>query len=491
MLEFAILGSLEVRTGDLVVPIGGFRQRALLAMLLLHANQVLSSDRLLEELWGGEPRADTAALRVRISQLRKVLHRAGGSRPIETRAPGYVLSLERGQLDLGTFERLAAEGSAALRDDPTAAASALREALALWRGPALAEFAYEPFAQTAIGRLEETRLGTLEKRIDAELALGPERDLVGELQVLVAEHPLREHFCEQLMLALYRSGRQAEALAVFQEKRRLLVDELGIEPGPALQELQRAILAQETALERQAFRTKDRAERAEAVSLVERRDWIESRKLVTFLVCDAVEATSTAMRPDAELVRRVRERYVETSTDVLTRHGGTVQRFVGDAAMAVFGLPVAHEDDALRAVRAAVELRSELAALNHELNADWNVSLSARVGVETGEVLAGEFAAGSASVTGEAVQVAAHLQQAAGAGEILLGDAAWSLVRSAVTVESARVSARSRAGDEVAVWRLLDVDENAPPIPRRFDTPFFGRTEELAPASCCLRPRLL
>jgi DNA-binding SARP family transcriptional activator len=478
MLEFAILGPLEVSMDDLVVLIGGYRQRALLAMLLLHANEVLSSDRLLEELWGGEPRTDTAALRVRISQLRKALQRACGRQPIETKARGYVLSLEREQLDLWRFERLATAGSAALDDDPATAAVTLRDALALWRGPPLAEFAYEPFAQTAIGRLEELRVATLEKRIDAELALGLERDLVGELRTLVAEHPLQEHFCEQLMLALYRVGRQAEALDVFREKRRLLTDELGIEPGPALQDLQRAILAQDEGLQRPSLEHSTGPRRAEAVSQVEHR--LESRKTVTVLVCDVAEATSQDALPDAEVMRHVRERYLQTSVKVLTRHGGTVEPYIGDVVMAVFGVPVTHEDDALRAVRAAFELQKEVGLLNVELKVEWKVWLTARLGVETGEVLAEDGAPGRTSVTGAAVHAAARLQQAAEASEIMLGETVWSLVRNAVSAEFARTLPLTGTGDEVAAWRLLDVDETAPPIPRRFDTPFVGRSHELA-----------
>jgi DNA-binding SARP family transcriptional activator len=245
-LEFRILGPLEVWHEGRSVPVRGAKQRALLVLLLLHPNQVVSSDRLLEELWGDEqPEAGTAALRVRVSQLRKALDLGAG--PIATRPPGYAIELQSDQLDLQRFERLVQEADVA---EPSLAVEKLREALALWRGPALADFAYEPFAQTAIGRLEELRLLALEKRIGADLELGRDAELVAELEALVAEHPLRERLLGQLMLALYRSGRQAEALAVYQTARRSLVDELGIEPGPALQELEKAILRQEPTLER-------------------------------------------------------------------------------------------------------------------------------------------------------------------------------------------------------------------------------------------------
>jgi DNA-binding SARP family transcriptional activator len=244
-MEFRILGSLEVHDGDRPVALPGPRQRGLLMLLLLNANQVVSSDRLIDELWSHEaPESAAAALQASVSRLRKAL--GGGSELLATVAPGYVLRVRPEQLDLQRYEALVAQASA---EEPAAAADSLRAALSLWRGPPLAEFAYEPFAATAIGRLEELRLLALEKRIDADLELGRQGDLVPELEVLVSEHPLRERFRAQLMLALYRAGRQAEALEAFQAARRTLVDELGIEPGPALNEVERAILRHDPALD--------------------------------------------------------------------------------------------------------------------------------------------------------------------------------------------------------------------------------------------------
>lgn len=245
-MEFKILGPLELRDDEgRVVAVPGAKRRALLALLLLHANEVVSSDRLMEDLWGDEPpESGITALQVSISKLRKTLGPAAAA--LETRPPGYVLTLEPNQLDLHCFERLVEEAPHA---EPEQSAGKLREALALWRGPALVEFAYESFAQPAIGRLEELHLAAIEKRIEADLALGRHGDLVGELESLVVEHPLRERLRGQLMLALYRSGRQAEALAVYQATRRALVDELGIEPSPALQALEQSILRQDRDLE--------------------------------------------------------------------------------------------------------------------------------------------------------------------------------------------------------------------------------------------------
>jgi DNA-binding SARP family transcriptional activator len=244
-MEFRILGPLEVLDGDRALEVAGQRQRSLLALLLLNANQVVSSSRLIEELWPDEASESHAgALQASISRLRKAL--STGAELLVTLPTGYVIRLAPEQLDLDRFERLVQEAADA---EPQEAAERLREALALWRGPALADFAYEPFAQSAIGRLEEVHLLAVEMRVDADLALGRHAALVAELDALATEHPLRERLRGQLMLALYRSGRQAEALAAYQAARRVLVDELGIEPSAALQELERAMLRQDPALE--------------------------------------------------------------------------------------------------------------------------------------------------------------------------------------------------------------------------------------------------
>jgi len=214
-----------------------------LAFLLLHTGQIVPADRLVDELWGQEP-SDSArpSLRVRIANLRKVL----GPARIETRPPGYLPRIEPDELDLDRFQNLLAESESA---EPAVAADLLAEALELWRGPALSDFRYEAWASGPIARLEELRTVALERRIDADLVLGRHAQITGELEALVAEYPLRERFREQLMLALYRAGRQAEALAVYQVARRAFVQELGIEPGRLLRELEQAILRQDHSLE--------------------------------------------------------------------------------------------------------------------------------------------------------------------------------------------------------------------------------------------------
>jgi DNA-binding SARP family transcriptional activator len=246
-VEFRILGPLEAWEGDSEVSLGGPKPRALLAVLLLHANEVVPSDRLIEDLWGDDSRERAAAaLRVNVSRIRKALPR----NVVATRPPGYVIGVEPDELDLLRFELLVDEGRKLLASGAADDASKrLSEALGLWRGPPLADFTYESFAQPAIARLEEIRLAALELRIDADLRLGRHDRLVGELEALIAEHPLRERLRSFLMTALYRAGRQAEALEAYQGARRMLVDELGIAPSPALQQLEQAILRQDPSLD--------------------------------------------------------------------------------------------------------------------------------------------------------------------------------------------------------------------------------------------------
>jgi DNA-binding SARP family transcriptional activator len=244
-VEFRILGPLEVWHDGRPLRIGGAKERAVLVLLLLHANETVSADRLIDEVWSDDlPATAKKSLHVRVAGLRRAL----GEGKVLTRGGGYAISLSADELDLNRFERLLSEGRDALAAEPAAAARKLREALTLWRGPALADFVYDSFAQAAIARLEELRLTALELQIEAELALGRQEACVGRLQELVKEHPLREKLRGLLMLALYRDGRQADALEVYRRAREQLVDELGVEPGPALQQLQRAILVQQPSL---------------------------------------------------------------------------------------------------------------------------------------------------------------------------------------------------------------------------------------------------
>ena len=250
-MEFRVLGPLEVTADGQSLRLAGVRTRAVFAMLLMQANQVVSSDRLLEELWPGQPTDKaTDSLQVRLSELRRALRLAGEADRLVTRPPGYLLRVAPGELDALRFEQLAAEGDAALAaGDAATAAVRLDEALALWRGPAMAGFDTVPSARAEAGRLEEQRLAALESRAEALLACGRHRDLIAELETLTMAQPLRERFWYQRMLALYRAGRQADALRTYRELRGILVAELAIEPGPELRELHGRILRQDPALD--------------------------------------------------------------------------------------------------------------------------------------------------------------------------------------------------------------------------------------------------
>ena len=276
-MEFRILGPLQVWDGNQPVALGGTRQRSVLAILVLYANESVATDRLVDELWGERPpRAAVKTVQMLVSRLRKAI----GTATIETRPGGYVLVVNPERIDLNQFERLAAAGRRALdRGDAEEARRTLGEALGLWRGPPLTDLAYERFARTEVSRLEELQLAALEDRIDADLRRGEAAAVVGELRGLAARHPLRERLREQLMLALYRTGRQAEALDVYRETRAALVEELGIEPGRQLQQLEGAILRHDVALDiparssvpaaRQSFVGRERELAALAVGLGE------------------------------------------------------------------------------------------------------------------------------------------------------------------------------------------------------------------------------
>jgi len=241
-LEFRILGPFEARRDGRALELPAGKSRGLLALLLLHRNEVVSVDTLVDGLWGERAPATAAKnVQVYVSHLRKTL----GDGTLLTRAPGYVLRLEPGQLDADRFQALLEE---ARGQQPAQAADRLRAALALWRGEPLADFRYDSFAQEEIRRLEELRLAALEERIEAELALGRHEDVLSELESLARANPLRERLQGQLMLALYRCGRQAEALEAHRAARRRLVAELGLEPSPELQRLERAILAHDPSL---------------------------------------------------------------------------------------------------------------------------------------------------------------------------------------------------------------------------------------------------
>src|SRR5438105_4405085 len=303
-MEFRILGPLEVVDDGRPVPLDRRRLRALLAFLLLHANEPLSSDRLIDEVWGPDPpKTAGASLQNYVSRLRKAI----GAEAIVSQASGYVLRVDPERFDLARFERLTAEARGL---ETRERAQNLRAALALWRGPALDDLAFEPFARDEVGRLEEARLAALEDCIDAELEIGRDGELVGELEELVEQHPLREHFRAQLMRALYRAGRQAAALTAFQAARDVLTEELGLEPGEELRGLQQAVLRQDASL----------GPAGEAAA-----ERMPDRRTVTVLFCDLVGSSELAARLDPEAYRALLSRYFELARVAIERHRGTVE----------------------------------------------------------------------------------------------------------------------------------------------------------------------
>ncbi len=462
-LDVRLLGPIEAERDGAPIALGGPKPRTLLAVLALEPGRVVSVDRLVEALWPGDP-PETAphAVQVYVSQLRKALGPV-----IATRAPGYELELAPERVDLHRFAQLTQDGRAALDGgDPVTAEGALREALALWRGPALADFLYEPFAQSEIARLEELRTVTLEERIEADLALGRHAELVSELEALIAAQPLREHPRAQLMLALYRSGRQADALAAYRTARETLVEELGIDPGPELRELEAAILRQDDSL------------LLEEAPLA--RPAMQFRRLVTILFVDVVESMALAEALDPEALGRVLLSYFETVSAAITRHGGTVEKFAGDAVMAAFGIPISHEDDALRAARAALDIRVGIAALNEQLAQQHGVGLEIRIGIEAGEVVATPTDARQRLVTGEAVGIAAKLEAAAGTDEIVVGELAGRLIDHVATLESLGPLEIKGKREPVAAYRLLELSPVAPAFERSQDARLVGRKRELA-----------
>jgi predicted ATPase/DNA-binding SARP family transcriptional activator/class 3 adenylate cyclase len=302
LLKYRLLGPLEVHDGDRVPALGGAKQRALLALLLLNANRVVSRERIIDGLWGEEPpETAVATVQVYVSRLRKLL----GPGALVTRPPGYLFAAELESIDVFRFERLVAEGRQALAGgDSERAARALREALALWRGPALGEFE-EPFARVEGGRLDYLRVAAVEERIEADLALGRQADLIGELEGLIAEHPHRERLRAQLMLALYRSGRQAEALAAYRDARAAL-DELGLEPGEQLRALEKQILTQDRALAPVVQKTNLPAEPTPLVGrtqeLSEVRALLSARKLLTLTGAGGAGKTRLALEAARSLL---------------------------------------------------------------------------------------------------------------------------------------------------------------------------------------------
>src|SRR5215211_4203982 len=413
LVEFAVLGPLETTRGGTPIDLGAGRQRALLALLLIHANEVVPSDRLIDGLWGPEPPAGAAhSLQVYVSGLRKALEPerapSAPAQVVVTRTPGYVVCVDDRALDRLCFGRLVGEGRQALReDDPTVAANRFNEALGLWRGPALVDFAYDAFAEAEAARLEELRLSALEDKNDADLALGRHGEMVGDLEAAAHDNPLREGLWAQWMLALYRAGRQAEALRAYQELRAHLGDELGITPSPELVALEEAFVLQNPELD--WFPTTAGASRPASAT------------------ADLPTGTVTFLFTDVEGSTRLWEEHPEAMQDALVRHdqivreaiesrGGHVVKSTGDGIVGVF-------EASTESVGAAVTAQRGLS------DEPWAVTgpLRVRMGLHTGEA---QFREGD--YFGAALNRAARITSAGHGGQVLCSEATEALSRGAL-----------------------------------------------------------
>ncbi len=445
-VEFRILGPVEVRDGGRVLDIPAGRARSLLALLVLRAGEPIPAERLIDELWGERPPATAStALQGFVSRLRKVLEpgRDPGEEAtlLQTVGTGYRLAAAADQVDANVFARMVTE---AAQLPPEQRATHLAHALALWRGPALAALGYEPFAQRAVTALDELRLNAREEHAAALLSAGGGAGAIADLEQMVGEHPYRERAYGLLMVALYQAGRQADALDVYRRARETLIEELGIEPGPELRDLEAAVLRHDPVLHP-----------GPQVRPAVAEGWLpRERRTVTVVAAD-LSRPDTAGDPEAVVAEGMATR--EQAASVFGRYGGRMEQVVAGTVMGFFGFPVAHEDDPIRAVRAAIDLTTHMGA---------------RVGVETGDILV-EGVGGSVldAVGGPVVSTAYQLLLKAGLSETLIGPSAQRLTSGTVLVLP--------AGHDNA-WRVLDVLDTSTASARPGGAVLFGRDRELA-----------
>ncbi|HEX6381550.1 MAG TPA: BTAD domain-containing putative transcriptional regulator, partial [Acidimicrobiia bacterium] len=480
-VEFRILGPMEVVHDGRPVVFGRSRERAVLALLLASCNRVVSAERLADDLWGGDPPERAAhSLQVFVSRLRKALREAGGDGVVVTRPPGYVALVAPEHLDAARFEALVA---AARRQSgagaPAEAAATLRTALALWRGPALADVADAPGARAEAARLEDARLAALEERIDAELACGRHGELTAELEALTREHPLRERLWGQRMLALYRAGRQVEALRAYRDLRALLAEEVGLEPSPALVAVEAAVLRQAPDLEwRPPSSPKEVASPPLAPSpepgpgpgpAPAPAPDLESLAggPVTVLFTDVEASTDLRTRHGDHAAQQLLRRHEEVVRDEVAAYGGVEVKALGDGFMVAFG-------SARRALACAVAIQRALAERRVDLP-----DLKVRIGLNTGEVVAE-----ADDLYGQAVHAAARIAARATGGEILVSEVVKQLAGSTPEL-SFTDRGRYRLKGFPDRFRLFEVrgkEEGPVAAPAAFAarTPYVGREAERA-----------
>ncbi len=499
-IEFLLLGPLEARHRYRrhTLRLGSIKHRMLLAKLLLHPNQVVSTDELIDSVWGEEPPPTVRqSLQNHVASLRKTIESGGARatppRTLLTREPGYLLRIDPEQLDMHRFQRLAEQGRHALAEgDHATASKLLHEALSLWRGPVLADvMAASGVAWPELVGVDELRTTALEARIEADLALGSHQELVAELEALVRRHPLREHLHGQLMLALYRCGRQADALAAYRSAREILVDELGIEPSIGLQRLEQAILAQDAALDLLSPAPPAREPVQEAAAPGRQATDAATlppsaeRKLVTVLFCDVDElgvAEVDEDERDPEDVSSMLAGYLERVRGEVESFGGTVEYAVGGTTMASFGVPRTREDDPERAVRAALAIREGL------LGGRAEDGVQLRIAVTTGEALVNPGAgngspqrAGFGRVAGDLVTTCAKLQQAAPVGTVLVSEATERATERVISYgPGSMLSLGGRARPVMVHSALEPRNRTSLDVSLTASAPLVGREPELA-----------
>jgi DNA-binding SARP family transcriptional activator len=449
-MDFRLLGPLEVLHEGRAVALGGSKQRALLAVFLLHANETLTTDRLIDELWGDRPPATAAKnVQMRVSRLRKALAAQAAGGLVVTRERGYELELDPGRLDSHRFERLLDEGRSELAGGhPERAAAALEAALAMWRGAPLADLTYEPFAQREIARLQDLRAAALEQLVEAKLALGGHAEVISQLEMLIAEHPYRERLRAQLMLALYRCDRQADALQAYQDARRQLVEELGIEPGERLRELERAILVQDPVLAAPLGRDDEEA------GLPGPAPAELPTGVVTFLLTD-IEDSSGLWEADPEGMAAALELHDGLIARTVDAHAGRLLKTKGEGDATVTAFRRSSD-----AVAAAVDIQGALAA------ASWpgGLELRVRIALHTGEAHERE-----GDYFGPALNRAARLRSLVRGGATVMSQATAEIVhdrlpREVELVELGRQELRGLSRPE-NVFELRTLAARAAPAP--------------------------
>jgi DNA-binding SARP family transcriptional activator len=440
-LELRVLGPVEVVLDDVPRRIGSSIQRTLLALLLMQPNEVVSTDRIAEVVWPDNPPDARRKLWFHISKLRGILQPGGADAASDAmltmRASGYLLRIDPDKLDASRFERLTRAARSALEDDPARAAELLRQALGLWRGEPFADVLHEDAVSPEVARLNDLRLTALEDRLEADLALGRAGEVIPELEALVVEQPFRESLRAKLMLALYRAGRQADALAAYRRARRTLVEELGVEPSQALSQLHRRILDHDPGL----AGTRPPLPR----TAVPR----EERKIVTVFFAELLDLRTRTGPLDPEDVRAFLSPYQAGIRSEVERFGGTLEKFIGDTVIALFGVPAAHEDDPERAVRAAL-------AICHWLTGEGE-AMQARIAVVTGEALVtlGLASEGEPIAVGEVVKNAAALRNAAPVNGVLVDEQTFRQTKDAIEYRDAAPVATEGRGAPVSLWEAI------------------------------------